>query len=779
MSSTSESPDISTNGHYVAFYSTASNLVAGVQTVGDIYVRDLVGGTTVLASTYARTAVQTILGKTTAVCFNHTLSEDGHFVAYEAKPTPVSGTTVAGLILRYSLQSGLTDLVHTNANATVGGAYEDIRSLEMTPDGRFVAFIANTNGAAGTTTCVQVWDAIAGAATLVSGDLNNNVPTSSICDWPALDSSGRFVAFLSSATGLVTNSLAGEYHLYVRDRQAGATKLIDGDTNGVGSPMSPASAPRLSADGRFVAFECPDVGLVPNDRNRAYDVFVRELATGAGELISARDPALPSFSPNGSSLLSTLSVSANGLYIAFASDADNLVPNDTNGCRDVFVRDLLNGTNLLLSVATNGASGDGPSTDWAMSGNGRYVAFSSRADNLVAGDNNSAQDVFIRDLQTATTVLVSLKSGGGGPANADSYSPIVSADGRYVLFRSKATNLASGTFSGTDNLFVRNLQSGATYALTTSGAGPAAISSNGRYFAFGGAGANVYVWDAQTATTAYNKSTSAVVAVGVSPDGNRVVYTVAGQLFAVDRAANFSWTIGAAVGGANVGLRFSGDARFVVYAAPLTSTNQIYLYDLQARTNLLVSREYTTGGAAYGGSDFPDISADGRFVAYRSAASNMVPGDTNGVTDVFLYDRQYSTTTLLSASRLGPWAADNRSLTPVFSADGQTLVFQSWASDIVAQDSNQGSDVYAFSLYSSSQIPLFSAKLMPGSVPGRGPWITWPVLPGKTYSVEFKNALGGAGWQPLSRSITIVGSQAWLNDPSPGPGPRFYRVSAY
>ena len=241
------------------------------------------------------------------------------FRSYEARPIPVTSYAATGLILRYSLQTGLTDLANTNASVATG-AYEDIRSLDMTPDGRFIAFIANTNGTSGTTTCAEVWDAQTGATTLASGDLSNSVPAGSTCDWPAIDPSGRFIAFLSSATNLVTNTLVGDYHLYVRDLQAATTALVDADTNGVGSVISAATVPRLSADGRFVAFECPDSSLVPNDRNHDYDVFVRDLSTVVSELISARDAALPSLSPNGSSLLSSLCVSTNGRYIAFASD---------------------------------------------------------------------------------------------------------------------------------------------------------------------------------------------------------------------------------------------------------------------------------------------------------------------------------------------------------------------------------------------------------------------------------------------------------------------------
>ena len=773
----SEAPDITPDGRYVAFYSSAINLVSGVQKVGDIYVRDLVGGTTSWASTYARTAIQSVMGAANAVCFNHVLSDDGQYVAYEARPIPVSSTAATGLVLHYSLQTGLTDLAHTNANATCGD-YEDIRSLDMTPDGRFIAFVANTNGTSGATTCVKVWDAQTGATTLASGDLSNNVPAGSTCDWPTIDSSGRFVAFLSSATNLVTNPLAGDYHLYVRDLQAAATALVDADTNGIGSLISPASAPRLSADGRFIAFECPDASLVPNDNNHDYDVFVRDLSTGAAELVSARDATPPSLSPNGSSHLSSLCVSTNGRYIAFASEADNLVPNDTNGWRDVFVRDLLLGNNILVSAGTNSVGADGLSTDPAISGDGRYVAFTSIADNLVAGDNNKAQDVFVRDLQAGTTVLVSVKTGGGGPATGSSYSPWISADGRYVLFRSTAANLVSGSFSG-ENLFLRDLQSGTTYALTTTGFSGVAMTRDGRFVAFGGATGSVYVWDSQAAAKVYTKTTTTIAGVGISPDGNRLVYSLSTQLYAVDRAANTTWTIGPVASGSHSGLRFSGDGRFLAYAAPLNITNQVYLYDFQTLTAVLVSRGYSSGAAAYGVSDSPDVSADGRFVAYRSAANNIVPGDTNGAPDVFLYDQQNSTTTLLSASRLGLSSADNRSLAPVFSADGQTLVFQSWGSDIVAQDFNYGSDVFAFSLYLSSPIPLFSAAIVPGSSSAQGPWIIWPVVPGKTYLVQFKNTLLDAAWQTLNGSFTVVGNQACLNDPSAGSGPRFYRVIAH
>src|SRR6266581_275767 len=249
----SESPDITPDGRYVAFFSTATNLVPGVGTAGEIYVRDLVAGTTTWASTSARA----LLGTANAISYNQAISADGQFIAYEAS-TNTGISTIPngrGIILRFNLGTGLTDLVSTNGNIQTA-AYEDIRSLEITPDGRFIVFVANTNS--GTTwlaTQIHLWDGQAGTTTVVSADLSNSVTQGSSSLWPALDPSGRYVAFLSSATNLVTNSVIGDYHLYIRDVQAGTTSLVDSDTNGVGSSVGPSTAPRLSDDGRLIAFE--------------------------------------------------------------------------------------------------------------------------------------------------------------------------------------------------------------------------------------------------------------------------------------------------------------------------------------------------------------------------------------------------------------------------------------------------------------------------------------------------------------------------------------------
>jgi len=773
----SENPEISADGRYVAFQSTATNLVPGVTTSGDIYVRDTVAALTRHASVDARA----LFGTTNAVCFNHALSADGNYVAYEVSTNQPTSTNASGMILRFSVASGETEVVNTNANrATI--AFEENHSLAMTPDGRFIAFVGNTNDNSGTTKAIYLWDGLDATTKLVSGDFNDFVSPGSISDSPAMDVSGRFVAFLSSSTNLVTNSLFGEFHLYLRDVQSGTTRLMAMDTNGAGAPLSPATDLSISSNGQFVAFESQDTGLVSNDRNRDYDVFVAGVDSGNAELISVRLPSLPSLSPNGPSFISSSSISSNGNFVGFTSDADNLVAGDTNTCRDVFVRNRQNGTVTLVSVATNGGPADGPSTDVSITPDGRFVVFTSSADNLVAGDNNKVTDVFLRDLQTVQTVLVSVNTNATGTGNNVSSLPIVSSDGKYVLFRSTATDIAPGSFAaGSGNLFLRNLQANITVALTTNYGGPETMTPNGKYVAFGEVlSGKFYVRDSDTSAVIYTGygGANGALALALSDDGRWLAYESSGSapasLIAVDLVAHTNVLIYSGYFPPLMQPRFSKDGRRLAYTAKAgtfsTFTNEIYLYDFATASNLLVSHAMDSSAGASSNSDSPTISADGRFIAYRSYAPEIVDGDTNSATDIFLYDSVTQITKSISDSRFGNFASDNFSSSPVFSPDGQTLIFESWSSDLSGIDYNHNCDLLAY--------PFLFVSIAPGSSSGKVV-ISWPYMAGASYRVEYKNALLDTAWQTLAGTVAYAGNRAYLTNQTLAADQKYYRVVSY
>ncbi|MDB6021023.1 MAG: hypothetical protein JWQ04_880 [Pedosphaera sp.] len=778
----SELPDLTPDGRYVAFYSTAINLVPGVATKSEIYIRDLLAGTTTLASAYAHTAVQLKYSTTNSLSISHAISDDGQFVAYEA--LSANNSSSSGIILRFNQATSLTDTINTNAPGVTSGSELFRHALDITPDGRFVSFVANVAPST-TTSTVSVWDALSNTTTLASGSLTNNTPpTNSTCDWPVMDSTGRYVAFLSSANGLTSNSVTSGIHLYVRDLQASLTQLVDADTNGIGSTPSSMTYPRMSTNGLFVAFEATDGSLVSGDNNQSSDVFLRDVANQTTELISARHPDLPPLTPNGLSTLSTLSVSTNGRYVAFSSDANNLVATDTNNLRDVFVHDLWNNTNILVSVDTNGLlSGNSLSTDSAISGDGRYVAFTSLSSNLVTGDTNGLQDVFVRDLQLGKTTLVSINGTHNGPGNGDSYSPIISANGRYVLFHSKAQNLAAGIASTTyENLFWRDLQTGITRVFTTGTAVTlvaGAMTPDGRYVAVATPSASLYVWDTQLNTKIYTNVTASAAPVAISPDGTRLGFLVtgaSGHVYAADRIAKTTVTLGTAPPASHPGLRFSGDNRYLAYvAADVNKTNQVYVYDFQMGTSLLISQSTNVIGSGNGHSDSPDISSDGRYVTYRSIATNLGPGAANGMPNLYLYDLQAGTTLLLGGISPG----SGRSLTPVFSGDAQTLVFESWDGSLAAQDFNQWSDIFTLGLSATNAQATFNAAIISPGPSGQFPAITWTTTPGKTYQVQFKNNLSDPVWQVLNGTITISGNQETLSDPAPSSPMRFYRIVSF
>ncbi|HMP84717.1 MAG TPA: hypothetical protein PKA41_18650, partial [Verrucomicrobiota bacterium] len=368
----SDNPALSEDGRFVAFYSSATNLIGGETRAGEVYVRDRQTGVTTLASADALALFASVYAGSNAASCNPRLSASGDYVAFLTVTNPPTLTNAPAIILRHNLTTAQTDLIHTNAFAPYNfyaTAFEMIGNLDMTPDGRFVTFVANTAGASGERTAVYLWDALTGTNTLVSVNTNNAAPAEGFCNWPSVSADGRFVVFLSTATDLVTNSVSAEYHVYLRDTAACTTRLLDVNLSRRGAGVDASAAPRLSADGSRITFESRASDLVTNDLNHASDVYLCDVTSDTTTLISARHPSLPSSTPNGFVAYSAQPLSDDGRYVVFSSRADNLISGDTNDMPDVFLRDLLTGSNLCVSVADDGPPGTGASVEAVIGGN--------------------------------------------------------------------------------------------------------------------------------------------------------------------------------------------------------------------------------------------------------------------------------------------------------------------------------------------------------------------------------------------------------------------------
>lgn len=397
---------------------------------------------------------------------------------------------------------------------------------------------------------------------------------------------------------------------------------------GGGQGDSASQHPSVSADGRFIAFQAWSSNLVPADTNQAVDIFVHDRQTGETTRVSVASDG--SQANHGST---RPSISGDGRFVAFQSYAGNLVPGDTNNTWDIFVHDRLTGETRRVNVSSAGMQANGYSLSPSLSGDGRFVAFHSSAQNLVVGDSNVAIDAFVHDRHTGQTFRVSVAS-GGVQSNNDSYDPVLSTNGRYVAFWSWASNLVPDDTNNIPDVFLHDRATGATERISVSSGeaqgndysgylGRASISSDGRYVAFQSRASNLVVGDTNGAWDVFVRDrefgTTSCVSLGTSglPGNN--------------------WSQNAAI---------SANGRFVVFdswASDLVPADTNACKDVLVRdranfttTRLSISTHDVQGNES---SEYPAISADGRYVAFHSWASNIVEGDSNACPDVFLRDR--------------------------------------------------------------------------------------------------------------------------------------------
>ena len=579
------------DGRYLAFRSDSSNLVAGdTNNQGDVFVRDLVLNTTALVSV----ATSGVQGNGTS--YGPAISSDGRYVAFTSTST--------------TLSSGDTN------------GKEDV-------------FIRDRQ----TLTTVRVSMAADGTS---PGDGASGInPQDNV--GVALSGDGSLVAFISKATNLIASDGNGPIaDLFVRDWNATGTNTLmtKGTQDGQGNGISAGGAGSVAANS--VVFSSFAKNLVANDPNGAQsDIFMRDRAHRATALVSVASDGTPGTGPSGLIYSKNdLSMSPDGHWLVFASQASNFVADGGFGFAQIYLRDLVGGSTTLVSTASGGGSGIGDSVSPVISDDGRFVAFASLASNLIDNDGNGDCDVFVRDVVNNTTTRASVASDGSEAHGCSGFFTStrdlsISADGRYVAFASTAPDLVANDDNGNSDVFVHDMQTGSTVRASVSTLGAQAHGDS--------------------------------VAPALSPDGRY--------------------------------LAFSSVATDLSPAAT-NGQEQVFLRDLQGGTTQLVSVD-PNGVQGNGGSFTSAITPHAAQIVYVSFASNLVAGDANSAPDVFLRDTATSTTKLvsLSSSSTTPNGASGTSYIGTgagitITTDGRYVVFDSAASNMVARDTNQLGDVY-------------------------------------------------------------------------------------
>lgn len=382
----------------------------------------------------------------------------------------------------------------------------------------------------------------------------------------------------------------------------------------------------ISGDGRFVAFGSAATNLIPGG-NLPFNIFVHDRQTGSTEIVS-----VSSSGRQGEGFSSAPDINADGRFVAFDSDAENLARGDRNSITDVFRHDRETGETVLVSVSSDGQQGDASSHAPAISADGNWIVFHANS-SLAPEDTNENTDVYLRNVQAGTTALMSIGFDGSA-GNGSSFIQEISSDGRFVVFVSSATNMIpNDPDGGEENVYVRDLMTGTTELVS--------VGSDGTV-------ADVGFFDVPS----------------ISADGRYVAFSTPTSLVPADTR------------------QFSLD---------------IYLRDRQAGTTELISVN-TDEVPGNGRSEGPSTSADGRFVAFQSDSSNIVSPDepAGGFfpdEDIFVRDRQEGVTYRVSESSAGD-EGNARSLGGSISADGLVTAFSSDASNLVPEDTNFVTDIF-------------------------------------------------------------------------------------
>jgi len=396
--------------------------------------------------------------------FSPSLSDNGAFLLFESDASNLVNGDTNGqrdIFIKYLLgNSGYIERVNTNA-ANEQSSGGDAARAHVSANGFNVVFdstasdlvVGDSNGFGDVFFKNRQTGEIIRVNTNAAGDES----TDAFATAADISADGRYVLFGSAADDLVADDTNGEADLFLKDLETGTISRVN--TNAAGEQAVGHGAPMMmgsfSADGRYVVFGSGATNLVAGDTNGNFDLFRKDLTTGEIIRISTNSAGQQTATRPGGSSTGHASISTNGRYVVFQSEADDLVPEDDNGLVDIFVKDLMTGAISRVNTDALGGQATGGETENAsISGDGRFVVFESKADNLVADDTNGTVDTFVKDLRTGRVERLTVNAAGEQSVGAVDFSGSTFISGTSALFSSDATNLLGDDTNGDADVFL-------------------------------------------------------------------------------------------------------------------------------------------------------------------------------------------------------------------------------------------------------------------------------------------------------------------------------------
>jgi len=768
---TSGRAKISADGNYVVFQSTASNLVIGdTNGAWDIFRKNVNTGN------ITRVSTDNTENQSRNNSYYASINADGRYVVFESQANdlvPGDNNDYTDVFYK-DMQTGTLTRISTDSNNQQ--ANDESQEASISGDGRYVVFSSTANNLvaddSNNASDIFLKDLQTGTTTRVSTDIVGSESNGS-SRTPVISANGLYMVFISLANNLVINDDNNYYDIYVKNLVTSEIVLASSDNNGVVGNRD-SSAPDISADGRYIVFQSTAYNLAAEDKNNKYDVFVKDLLTANIERISTN-----SNGEEGQGHSRYPVISDDGYKITYYSNASNIVTNDENGAVDIFQAEsnvfdtdadglidaiesalgsdinnvdtdndgLLDGyeyeistsptkrdtdndglsdanelelnTNptmadtdgdglldgqevgfandplvadvslpnpLRISLSTKGKEVNDHSYGMDASADGRYVVFESDASNLVGDDGNGFRDIFLKDTQLGTMIRVSTTSDGSESDGTSRYAKI-SADGQYVLFQSTASNLVNEDTNGAWDIFRKNIQTGQIIRISTDNLDRqsnhnsyhANISAEGRYVVFESAADNLVSSDSNELIDVFYKDllTGSLTRVSV---GNVLSLQGNGDSRYPSISDNGQFVV------------FESSATNLVMEADENNASDIFLKDMSIAKTTRISKN-SFGIEANASSRSVVISADGLYVVFNSKASNLAINDDNSHYDIFRKNLVTDEVVLVSADVSGI-IGNRESSAPDISTDGRYVVFQSTAFNLVADDTNWKYDVF-------------------------------------------------------------------------------------